>query len=56
MKGYEYIYGDEKSNKFCKIQKQTHCLFSFFDNDYKKLKNLKEKKKFFERNNRPFRL
>ena len=48
MKGYEDIYNNEKFNKLSKIQKQIHCLFSFFDNDYKKLKNLRDKKKFLK--------
>ena len=48
MKGYEDIYNNEKFNKLSKIQKQIHCLFSFFDNDYKKLKNLRDKKKYLK--------
>ena len=48
MKTYEDIYSDGNYNKLSKIQKQIHCLFSFFNSDYKKLKNLREKKKFLK--------
>ena len=48
MKTYEDIYSDKKFDNLSKIQKQIHCLFSFFDNDYKKLKNLRDKKKYLK--------
>ena len=48
MKRYEDIYASEKYNKYCRIDKQIHCLFSFFDDDYKKLTTWKQKERYFK--------
>ena len=47
--GYEKIYNEDKYDRLCKAQKQIHCIFTFYEKSYQKLKNNKKKKEYLKR-------